>query len=252
MRGEDALLIGPQAIREALRSTRPIDKAWVSSESAKSGRLQKLLCELSEAEVPCLPLRAQQLRRLAGPKHQGIVARTAAVAFSSLSETIIRAFEQGEVPLLLVAESCTDVRNLGAMARSAEALGAHAIVVEQKGAAALGAAALRTSAGALLHLPVCRVRRLLTSFEDLKAHGLRIIAATSEAKQPCQIVDLSLPVALVVGSEGKGLRPVLLEAADEQVRIPMQGKIESLNVSTAASILLYEACRQRASKSLKS
>ena len=247
MKREEALLIGPQAVREALRADRPIDKVWISVSSEKSQRLRQLLDELAGVEVPCLRTHPKQLERLAGPNHQGIVARVSAVSFSSLSETIIRTFEKAEAPLLLVAEGCTDVRNLGAMARSVEALGAHALVLGQEKTAALGEVALRTSAGALLHLPVCRIRSLLVGIEEIRTHGLRIVAATPDAKQSCTEVDLSLPVALVVGEEGSGLRSSVLRSTDEQVRIPMQGKIESLNVSTAAAILLYEAQRQRAS-----
>ena len=247
MEKEDALLVGPQAVREALRAAKPIDKVWFLHTSARRARLQLLLKELAAAKVPCVQAPQQLLQRLAGPRHQGVVARVAVVGFEPLSEVLIRVFERGEAPLVLLVERCTDVRNVGAMARSAEALGADALLIGQKGAAAMGGAAMRASAGALLHLPVCRIANFLKDgIAELHAHGLKIVAASADAKKSCHEVDLSVPLALLVGAEGQGLGPGLLAAADEQVRVPMQGKTESLNVSAAAAILLYEAHRQRA------
>lgn len=236
--------MGPRAIAEAIRAGQPISKVWVQHKAAQ-GRLESLIKELKTCGVLCAKVRTSTLQRMAGTRHQGIVAQVAAVAFAALSEVIIRTFEQGKVPLLLVIERCTDVRNVGAMARSAEALGADALVVTQHGTSALGQDTLRASAGALLHIPLCRVSSWEKAFEELKAHGIQLIAATTGATKNCTEIDLSIPVALIVGAEGTGLSPRLLQKADEKVCIPMQGKIESLNVAAAAAILLYEAQRQR-------
>ena len=240
----DLLLIGPRAIREALATDQPIDKVWVLGDRSNA-RLLPLLEALKDRGVPYLRTPLHKLLRLAGKNHQGIVARAAAMPFAELSEVLIRSFEEGRVPLLLIADGCTDVRNLGAMARCAVVLGADALVLAEKKGAALGEDALRASAGALLHIPLCRSHNIEETFDELRSYGLQVIASTEVAALSCSEVDLSIPLALVVGSEGSGLSQRLLQAADQRVRIPTSTKLATLNLSTAAAILLYEANRQR-------
>ena len=240
---EKELLVGARAITEALRAERPIDRVWYSQSTG--GRARELLRELQEGGAVCQCVPPLALRRVAGAQHQGIAARVAAVPFASLSEVLINTFEKGMSPLVLLVAGCTDVRNVGAMARSAEALGGHAMVVEQQKSAALGADCMRASAGALMHLPLCRFRGLNEACALVKEHGLKVIAASERGEKMCTEIDLSGPIAFVVGAEGEGIRPSILQASDASVRIPMSGKIEALNVSNAAAILLYEASKQR-------
>ena len=153
--------------------------------------------------------------------------------------------ESGEVPLFLMLDGITDIRNIGAIARSAYALGVHAIIIPEKGVGALNEDALLTSAGALELIAVCRVNSLVKAVDDLHLNGIKVIATEMLAKKDIVQEDLNIPVAFVLGGEEQGIQPTLLKVCDEQVMIPMKGDFESLNVSVAAGIILYEANRQR-------
>ena len=168
-----------------------------------------------------------------------------AVHFESLENIVHGLFSQGKDPFILVLDRITDVRNFGAIVRTAESAGVDAILIPEKGNAPVSADAMKTSAGALNYVPVCRSADLRRSVRELKNSGLRVVACTEKAEAPAFDVPLSGPLAVILGSEEDGISPELIRDSDSLVRIPMQGKIQSLNVSVAAGVILYEVLRQR-------
>ena len=180
--------------------------------------------------------------------HQGLIAITSIVTYLPFEEVIARAFEEGRDPLVVILDAITDVRNLGAIARSAEAAGADAILIPEKGVAQINPDAMKTSAGALAVIPVCRTPDLIRSIKYLKNAGLRITGATEKTDVLFYEADFKAPMALIMGAEDHGISPNILALCDQEVRIPMLGKIASLNVSAAASVILFEVVRQRSQK----
>ena len=237
-------VLGPRAVQEALRGDLVMDKVWVVGPALP--RLRHLLADIEARGVPCKQVSGRILQHMVGStRHQGIALRLSHVPFADLSERIISCFEQGISPLVLLVQGCTDVHNFGALARSAEGMGVHALVIEQEGTPPLDATAIRCSAGALLHLPLCRSADFLSTYDLIRSHGLRVLASSPEASTPLWDAKLDEPLALVVGGEQKGLPPPLLKKADECLSIPMYGKTASLNIAQATTLLLYEAARQR-------
>ena len=169
------------------------------------------------------------------------------IRYAPIQEVLAHTFEQGKMPLIVVLDRITDVRNFGAIARTAECLGADAIVIPSRGSARINSDAMKTSAGALNYLPICREDNLKDTLRFLKDSGLQIVACTEKAEKPIAVFDLSGPVALIMGSEEDGISGEYLKLADTRALIPMLGEVASLNVSVAAAICLYEVVRQRAS-----
>ena len=190
-----------------------------------------------------------ELDALAGPdaRHQGVIAITGEYGYAELEDVLDGLDDRREPPLLIVLDSVQDPQNLGAVVRSTHVLGGHAVVIGKDRAAPVTPAAVKASAGATEHLPVVRVTNVARAVDDLKEHGIWTVAAVMSPDAPVPAdVDLKGPIALVLGAEGKGLRPLVERSCDLKVRIPMAGRVASLNVSAAAAILLYEAARQRA------
>ena len=186
-----------------------------------------------------------QKNRLRSVSHQGVLAFVSAITYHDLTQVIPFVFEKSETPLILVLDEITDVRNFGAIARTAECAGVHAIIIPKKGSAQINTDAVKTSAGALNHIPVCRVDSLKSTIQFLKDSGLQIIACTEKAVENIQNINYTVPSAIVLGSEESGISTEIIKAADHLVKIPLFGKIASLNVSVATGIILYEAIRQR-------
>jgi len=168
-----------------------------------------------------------------------------AIQYASLDNVIDECFSKGIAPLILVLDRITDVRNFGAMARTADCAGVHAIVIPEKGSAQINSDAVKTSAGALNHLPVCKVKNLYYTVKDLKKMGLNVVSVTEKTDRMMYDADFSLPTALIMGSEEDGISQELMGISDEFVKIPLMGNIESLNVSVSAGVVIYEAIRQR-------
>lgn len=206
---------------------------------------QELFQTIRQGNIPYQLVPVEKLNSLTRKNHQGIIAFLPLITYHNLSQILPSVYENGETPLLIIVDGVTDVRNLGAIARSAECLGAHALVISQKGSAPINADSLKTSSGALTRLPVCREANLMETLAFLKECGVKIIAATEKSSTLAPQADLTGPVAVMVGSEEKGIHRSLLSMADVAVGIPMAGKTASLNVSVAAGILLYEILRQR-------
>ena len=177
--------------------------------------------------------------------HQGVVAMISEITYQKIETILPSVYEQGKVPLVLVLDRITDVRNLGAIARTAECSGVDAILIPEKGSAQVNQDAIKTSAGALYKVPVCRYSSARESVTFLKNSGLKIIAATEKANSDYTDVDMTQPLALILGSEESGISAELLGMADELIQIPIMGEIQSLNVSVAAGVILYEILRQR-------
>lgn len=241
----DEMIYGLQALREALNAGRVLDKVLIDKENANT-QVQSVQGTLRAREIPLQFVPRQALERLApGRNHQGIVALLAAVAFRPLQEVVAEVVARGEVPLVVLLDGVTDVRNVGAIARSIEVLGGHALVVPAQGSARLGADAVKTSAGALHHLAVCRTPTVKQAIAELEALGVAVVALTEKADTLLPSADLTQPTCLLLGDESEGIQTSVLKLCSAQMAIPMGGQIGSLNVSVAAGVALYEAKRQR-------
>ncbi len=238
------MLFGIRPVMEAIQSGREIDKVMLKK-GLDGDLVQELLTLINENQVPVQYVPLEKLNSLTQKNHQGVVALASLIEYANLEETVISVVERGETPLVLLLDNVTDVRNFGAIARSAECAGVHAIVVPAKGAAQINGDALKTSAGALNIVPVCRVPSLRSAIYFLRDSGIQIVAATEKAENDLYAVELDKPTAIVMGSEETGISPEVMRAADALVKIPLCGTIASLNVSAAAAVMLFEVVRQR-------
>ncbi len=239
-------LLGPHAVREALRAgVRQVDKIFLARD-LRGAVAREILGLARQAGVPVKALDRRALSALAsGLNHQGVVAAVAAVRYRELPDLLEAAGRSGRPPLLLVLDAVVDPRNVGALARTAEAAGAHGLILLRHHAAGVTPAAAKAAAGAFEHLPVARVGNLDQALASLQAAGLWVVGADPAAPVVCNAADLTGPLALVVGGEGRGLRALTRQRCDLLVRIPTIGHLPSLNASVAGGILLYEVVRQR-------
>ena len=244
MAKQEQFIFGIHAIREALVAGKDIDRVLLKRGEG-SDLFKQLQGELRRREVPVQQVPVEKLNRVTRKNHQGVIAWLSHVTYADITSVLPTVFEKGEDPLVLILDGISDVRNFGAIARSAECAGVHAIVVPASGSAAINADAIKTSAGALHRIPVCRPRDLARTMRFLRESGLKLFAATEKAEDLVYHADMSGPVGIVLGSEDRGVSNVLLKETDHWVAIPMMGSISSLNVSVAAGIMLFEAVRQR-------
>lgn len=238
------LIYGTRALIEAARSGRHIEKVFVQA-GVNNDLMKELVTTLKEHDIPFSWVPPEKLNRLTSKNHQGAVGYLSAIQYASMQAIIDHAYSEGRVPFFLLLDRITDVRNFGAVARTCECAGLDAIVIEETGNAPVTSDAVKTSAGALHHLPVCRVKSLKQAMKELRENGIQVVACTEKATQDIYTADLSGPTALLLGSEEDGISPGLMKDADLLVKIPMKGKIESLNVSVAAGIAIYETVRQK-------
>ncbi|MDE5643318.1 MAG: 23S rRNA (guanosine(2251)-2'-O)-methyltransferase RlmB [Muribaculaceae bacterium] len=237
-------IFGIRAVMEAIESGKQIDKVLVRNDL--NGQLAGELFSLLRAhDIRPQRVPEQKLNRITRKNHQGVIAFVSAVHYHNLRQVVPTLFEDGILPMLVVLDGITDVRNFGAIARTAECCGVNAIVIPERGSAAVNADAVKTSAGALLRLPVCRERSLREAVEYLRLSGYTIVAASEKADINYTKADFTGPVAIVMGAEDVGISQDILQLCDTMVSIPMFGHIGSLNVSVAAGVMLYEAVRQR-------
>jgi 23S rRNA (guanosine2251-2'-O)-methyltransferase len=239
------LIYGHHPVVEAIRAGKAVEK--VLFQQGVRGELEKEIRHLTrEYDIPLQVVPREKLNKLVKGTHQGVVAWLAIVEFQDIEQVVPHLFEQGVTPLLLLLDSVTDVRNFGAICRSAEVMGVHAVVVPQSGAAPANEEAMKASAGALAKITLCRVRSLFSTVDYLKQSGIQVVStALTDRSRPLFEADLSLPTAILLGSEGDGVHPKLLKMSDVVVRIPQATDFDSLNVSVAAGVVLYEATRQR-------
>ncbi|MEA4916580.1 23S rRNA (guanosine(2251)-2'-O)-methyltransferase RlmB [Proteiniphilum sp.] len=243
---EKEMIFGIRAVIEAVEAGKDIDKVLVKREL--SGELFLEMQELLRRyEIPMQKVPLERIDRITRKNHQGVIAFTSAVTYQKLEDIVPFLYEEGKTPFILVLDGLTDVRNFGAIARTCEVAGVDAIVIPARGSVSVNADAIKTSAGALHSIPVCREKSLKEAIVFLKNSGIKVVAATEKAATFYTQTDLSVPVAIVMGSEDMGVAPEHLRICDELVRIPQSGTIQSLNVSVAAGVLIYEVVRQRGS-----
>lgn len=238
------LIYGLRPIMEAVAAGRPLQKIFL--QQGLQGPLYKQLEGVLRAhqQVPSY-VPVQRLNRLTSENHQGAVALLSPIEFAEFQPLVDRLVSVERPALLLLLDQLTDVRNFGAILRSAECAGVDAVVVPKTGSAPINDDAVKTSAGAVFRIPVCKVEHLKDAIYYLKASGVRVVAATEKGDHSIYATDLSGPTALIMGAEGKGIHKSLLALADIQAHLPMMGEISSLNVSVACGVFLYEALRQR-------
>jgi 23S rRNA (guanosine2251-2'-O)-methyltransferase len=238
------IIIGRQPLVEALQSGRAIDKILfqrnVSGESI--GEIRKLA---EKRRIPIQQVPVEKLNSFTRANHQGVIALAALFAYLDLQLAIDEVVGSGQIPLFVLLDGITDVRNIGAIARSAVCCGAQALVVPDKGIAALNEEALKSSAGALEKIHICRVTSLLKAVDSLHLNGFQVFASSMQSDKKVFELPLELPCCVMMGSEDKGLQPYLNKAADHLFTIPMAGNFNSFNVSVAAGIILYEAMKKR-------
>ena len=237
------MIFGIRPVAEAIEAGREIERVYIrkGGEGQLLGELRELLARhrINTREVP-----VERLNRLTRGNHQGVVATISPIGYLSLDEMLER-IPADETPLLVILDGITDVRNFGAIARSAECAGAHGIITPIKNGAPVNADAIRTSAGALSRIGVCRTGSIRNAINTLRAAGIRIAGATEKSEKTLFEADMTCPVAIVMGSEEDGISKGVLKLCDERLAIPLAGKVESLNVSAAAAVMLFEAVRQR-------
>ena len=241
-------LEGRNALTEALRSGRTIDKVFIASGETDRA-LQKLAADAKEAGAVVVPVDRRKLDAMSFTRaHQGVIALAAARNYFSIDDLLEEAASRGETPLLVICDELTDPHNLGAIIRSAECAGAHGVIIPKRRSVGLTATVAKASAGAVEYMKVAKVTNINAAIEELKEKGVWVFGTAAEGSVPMYQADLTGPAAIVVGNEGDGMSQLVRKNCDMLVHIPMKGRISSLNASVAASILLYEAVRQRLSK----
>ncbi len=237
-------IYGSRSVIEAIEAGKEIDKLLIQKD-IKNDLIKETLSLASQFNIPVSLAPIEKLNRITHKNHQGAIAFLSAIEFASIDHIIESCFQRGKDPFLIVLDGVTDVRNFGAIARTAECAGVDAIIIPGKGSAQLNSDAVKTSAGALNHIPVCREKNLVQTLKYLKNNGLAVVAATEKAEKNLYETDFTHPVVLVVGAEDVGISSDILKIADDWVAIPQYGKIASLNVSVAAAVFIYEVVRQR-------
>ena len=238
-------LEGRNALTEALRSGRTIDKVFIASGETDRG-LQRLAAQAKEAGAVIVPVDRRKLDAMSVTHaHQGVIALAAARAYFTIDDILQEAADRNEAPLIVICDELSDPHNLGAIIRSAECAGAHGVIIPKRRSVGLTAVVAKASAGAVEYMKVARVTNINAAMDELKKKGVWIFGTAAEGSIPMYKADLTGPAAVVIGSEGDGMSRLVRQNCDVTVHIPMKGNITSLNASAAASILLYEAVRQR-------
>ena len=239
------MIEGRNALTEALKSGRTIDKVFVAAGDTDKA-LARLAAQAKEAGAVVVSTDRRKLDMMSPTgAHQGIMAQVAAKEYAPVEEILARAAEKGEAPLIVLCDELSDPHNLGAIMRTAECAGAHGVIIPKRRSVGLTAVVSKTSAGAVEYMPVARVSNMANTIRDLKKAGVWVYGTAADGEVDLYHADLKGPAAIVIGNEGQGMSRLVADSCDQLVRIPMKGNISSLNASAAASILLYEAVRQR-------
>lgn len=241
---QEQFLFGRHPLLEALNAGRGFEKILMLKGS-RSNELTEISSLARERGIQVQYVPVQKLNTITRKNHQGVVAYVSFIPYYEVQDVLMQVYDAGKTPLFLLLDQVTDVRNFGAIARTAECFGVDGIIIPAKGSATINAEAMKASAGALHNIPVCKVRSLKEAIELLHLNGIKVLAADVDTENILPKIDLKLPVAIVMGSEGEGISKGVLDLVDEVFTIPMMGKTESLNVSVSAGMVLYEALRQR-------
>ncbi|MFT4093494.1 MAG: 23S rRNA (guanosine(2251)-2'-O)-methyltransferase RlmB [Niabella sp.] len=241
---KSSLVAGLAAITAAVQNGITLDRVYVDTR-LRSSDLSAIKKIASEHTIPLNYVPRQKLDSFNIKDHGGCIAQIAKVHYQDLQEVISFVVEQGQTPLFLILDGITDIRNIGGIARTAWCCGVHAIIIPDKGIGALHEDAILTSAGALEKIPVCRVNSLMKAVDALHLNGITVFASEMTASKNIADCDFSVPAAIVMGGEEKGIYPALLKICDERISIPMHNNFESLNVSVATGMILYEVMKQR-------
>jgi 23S rRNA (guanosine2251-2'-O)-methyltransferase len=241
---KNTLVIGRDAVKQAFNDGPQLDRIFLDNK-AQGQDINEIRSLATQAGVPINYVPTAKLNGFNITNHEGCVAIIAKVQYHDLQEVISLVVESGETPLFLILDGITDIRNIGGIARTAFCCGVHAIIIPEKGVGALNEDAVQTSAGALEKIPVCRVNSLMKAVDELHLNGIKVYASEMTADKATSECDFKDPCAIVMGSEDNGIYPALMKVCDEKIRIPMKGDFESLNVSVATGMILYEIMRQR-------
>jgi len=241
---KSSLVIGPGAIIAAIKNGQQLDKIYLDNK-AQGQDINAIKSLATQHSIPVNYVPAVKLNSFNVNGHEGCVAQIARVQYHSLQEIISLIVDKGESPLFLMLDGITDIRNIGGIARTAFCTGVHSIIIPEKGVGALNEDAILTSAGALEKIPVCRVNSLMKAVDELHFNGIKVYASEMTAAKNIFDCDFREPCAIVMGSEDNGIYPALLKICDEKIKIPMKGDFESLNVSVATGMILYEVMKQR-------
>ncbi len=241
---KNTLIVGREAVINALKENRQLEKIYLQS-NVHGPVIDELRALAQEKLVPINKVPVEKLNGFNVFNHEGCVAQIARVQYQDLQQVISFVVEQGQSPLFIILDGVTDIRNIGAIARSAYCFGVNAIIIPEKGVGSLNEDAVLTSAGALDKIAVCRVSSLMKAVDELHLNGIKVYASEMTAKKEIATVDFTEPCAIVMGGEENGIYPALMKICDEQFSIPMPGDFESLNVSVATGVILYEVSRQR-------
>lgn len=241
----DEIIVGRNPVLEALRAKRKMNKIWIN-EGSRRGQMNELISLAKESGASMQFVPRNRLNRLAETSHhQGVVASVAAYEYVTIDDLFQKADSLNESPFFILLDEIEDPHNLGSILRTADSAGVHGVIIPRRRAVGLTAAVARASTGAIEHVPVARVGNLAQTMEVLKERGMWFVGADMDGNQDFREADYDMPVALVIGSEGKGIGRLIKEKCDFLVRLPMKGNVTSLNASVAAAILMYEVLRQR-------
>lgn len=237
-------VIGRQPVIEALRAGKELERIFLLK-NATGDVINEIRKAAQSAQIPVNTVPVEKLNSISRANHQGVIAVVSLVSYMDLQQVIDHVVAAGETPLFVMLDGITDVRNIGAIARSAVCCGAQAVIIPDKGIGAINEEAMKSSAGALNQVHICRESSLLKAVDTLHLNGIKVCTAEMRSDKALHGLDLSTPLCVIMGSEDKGIQPFLMKAADERFTIPMSGKFDSFNVSVAAGIILYECFRQR-------
>jgi 23S rRNA (guanosine2251-2'-O)-methyltransferase len=235
---------GRNPVIEALKSGREINKIWIA-EGSQKGSIQQVLGLAKEAGVMVQYVPKKKIEQMVAENHQGVVASVAAYKYAEIDDIFDKAAQKGEDPFILILDELEDPHNLGSIMRTADASGAHGIIIPKRRAVGLTSTVAKASTGAIEHIPVARVTNLSRAVDELKDRGVWVAGTDAKGRQDYRQLDGTLPIGLIIGSEGKGMSRILRDKCDFLVQLPMSGHVTSLNASVAASILMYEVYRNR-------
>jgi 23S rRNA (guanosine2251-2'-O)-methyltransferase len=240
-------IFGIRAILEAIQAGKEIDKVFIQKEN-QGELMHELMKSMKKNNINFSYVPVEKLNRLTSKNHQGAVATISPVSFHDIETLVTNTLESNKIPLFLILDQLSDARNFGAIIRTAECTGVNGIIVQKQGSAPVNGDTVKTSAGAVFNVPICKVEHIKDAIYFLQSSGIQTVAATEKTENTIYDIDLSQPIAIIMGSEDRGVNPSVLKIVDHKAKLPMFGTIESLNVSVACGAFLYETVRQRLTK----